>query len=359
MNKLAIVGSGTLTREYAPFDDLSFDIWVFNEAPMYPWCKRYDASFQLHKPEIYAGENVKVANYWDWLQKETKPVYMSELDERVPGCEVYPLKDALGLGYKQFGMSCAYALALGILKGYERIEVWGIELSATEYQYGMDTWSYWVGFAKGKLGNNFVLHCGEKLFDAPLYGIEGGTEFEKDYFAKRVIYLDNGWKSKDKVLQNYKKLFEKYISNNEFDKTINLFVDFEKTALEAGEYAGALEEAEKWNKDIVISRNEFELAAATAQRDGDDKRSLMLHNGGIIDYVCAIWKQSNGDKNAAKQLMSLLDRHLVLAYDTGAYHGKFIENQSYIMKYDDLVLANGGRIKEVTNQAKAVFNAYK
>lgn len=355
MNKLAIVGSG-ITRDNAPFDDDSFDIWVFNEAPMYEWCKRYTASFQLHKANIYAGNNVKQPEYWNWLQKETKPVFMNKQDDRVPGCEVYPLQQALDLGgFKFFGMTISYALALGILKGYKQIEVWGVELSATEYKYGMDTWSFWVGFAKGRLGNNFILHSGEKLFNAPLYGLEGGADFESDYFTNRITYLDNGWKSADKLLKNYKKLFEKYISKNEFEKTINLFVDFEKAALQAGEYAGALSEAEKW-QDKPVSRNEFETSAAKSQRDGDDKRSLMLHNGGMVEYVLMAWKQT-GDKNAAKQLMDFLDRHLVLAYDAGAYHGAFIENQGYIMKYDDLVRANGGKIKDISDSTKAILYA--
>lgn len=360
MKKLAIVGSGTLTREQAPFDDESYDIWVFNEAPLYDWCKRYTASFQLHKPEVYQGANVKKENYWQWLQEEKKPVFMNALDEKVPGCEVYPLEDALALGgFKFFGMTTSYALALGILKGYERIEVWGIELSATEYQYGMDTWAFWVGFAKGRLGNNFVLHSGEKLFDYPLYGIEGGETFEKDFFSKRIKYLENGWKSADKHLQGLRKSFEKYINAREYDKTLNLFLDFEKSALEAGEIAGALAEAEKWNslENWVISRNEFECAAAKAQKDGDDQRTLMLHNGGIVDYVFTIWKQSGGNVNAANQLTGLINKHLNLAYDTGAFHGAYIENQSYIMKYDDLALASGKKIKVISDSTKAVLYA--
>jgi len=32
-NRVAIVGSHPETRNQAPWDDLSFDIWVFNEAP--------------------------------------------------------------------------------------------------------------------------------------------------------------------------------------------------------------------------------------------------------------------------------------------------------------------------------------
>lgn len=355
MKKLAIVGSGSLTREQAPFYDESFDIWVFNEAPMFDWCKRYTASFQMHKPEVYRANNVKSAGYWEWLQKETKPVFMNGEDPQVPGCEVYPLQEALKLsGLKFFGMSTCYAVALALLKGYEHIELWGIELSSTEYVYGIDSWMFWVGFAKGKLGqDHFVLHSGENLFSAPLYGMEGGTKFEDDFFSNRITFLDNGWKSAEKSLQNIKSLLDKYLTNNEYEKFLNLFVSFEKAALDAGEYAGSLSEAEKWNgiKDWVIGRNELEMASAIGLRDSEEKRTLMIHNGGMVEYVWTIWEQT-GNKNAADQLRSLVKKHGLLAYETGALHGVKIEDQSYMQKYDDMMLASGIKLKEISTSAK-------
>ena len=355
MKKLAIVGSGSLTREQAPFDDESFDIWVFNEAPMFDWCKRYTASFQMHKPEVYRANNVKSAGYWEWLQKETKPVFMSAVNDKVPGCEVYPLQEVINLsGYKYFGMSPCYAVALALLKGYKHIELWGIELSTTEYVYGVDSWAFWVGFAVGRLGkDHFVLHSGENLFSAPLYGIEGGTKFESDFFTNRITFLDNGWKSAEKSLLNIKDQLDKYLTNNECEKFLNLFVSFEKAALEAGEFAGALSEAEKWNeiKEWQTDRNMFEIEYAKAKRDVDDKRTLMIHNGGMIEYVWVIWKQT-GNKNASDQLKEMIKKHGFLAYETGALHGIEIEDQSYAQKYDDMMLASGIKLKEISTSAK-------
>jgi hypothetical protein len=359
MKKLAIVGSGRETRVLAPYDDDSFNIWVFNEAPMNDWCKRWDAAFQLHKPEIYTGENVKSANYWEWMQQpRDQKIFMLEVDARVPGSEKYPLEDALKLGdAKFFGMTPAYSIALAILKGYEHIELWGIELSATEYQYGVDTWVYWVGFARGRLGNDHViLHSGAQWFDAPLYGIEGGAQIESKFFADRVTFLDNGWKSAEKHLKNIKEVLLDYIEDKKYEKTMQAFVDFEDAALQVGNIAGALGEAEKWIgvKDWVTDRNMFESAAAKAQIEGDDKRTEMIHNGGMVEYVSILWAQS-GDDRAKKQLVQFIERHGKLAYDTGALHGAFIENSSYIMKYDDLMLANGIKIKECSPAAQEVL----
>jgi hypothetical protein len=359
MNKLAIVGSGPHTRELAPYDDNSFNIWVFNEAPMNDWCRRWDAAFQLHKPEIYTGENVKSAGYWEWLQQpREQKTFMFEVDKRVPGCEKIQIDELIKLGgYKFFGMSICYAVALALLQGYKHIELWGIELSATEYQYGVDSWFYWAGLATGMLGtDHFILHSGEKLFNAPLYGIEGGSQIESKFFADRVTFLDNGWKSAEKHLKNMKDLLFERIEDNEYEKVIQTFTDFEAAAINVGDLAGALGEAEKWIgvKDWVTDRNMFEAAAAKAQMEGDDKRTQMIHNGGMVEYVAVLWAQSK-DPRAATQLKQFIERHGQLAYDTGALHGAFIENRSYMSKYDDLMLANGIKIKDATPAIQAVL----
>ena len=359
MKKLAIVGSGSLTRDQAPFDDNSFDIWVFNEAPLNDWCLRWDAAFQLHKPEVYTGQNVKQAGYWEWLQQpREQKIFMLEVDKRVPGSEKYPLENALKLGdCKFFGMTPSYSIALAILKGYEHIELWGIELSATEYQYGADTWVFWIGFARGRLGTDHVImHSGEKLFEAPLYGIEGGAQIDNEFFTKRIEFLDNGWNSAEKHLKNIKTALMKHIDENEHEKAMHAFVEFEDAAIQVGELAGAMGEAEKWVgvKDWVTDRNMFESAAAKAQMEGDNKRTQMIHNGGMVEYITILWQQSK-DTRAASQLKQFVERHGQLAYDTGALHGAYTENISYIVKYDDMMLANGIKIKDVSLSAQAVL----
>jgi hypothetical protein len=283
---------------------------------------------------------------------------MLEVDSLVTGSTKYPMDESLKLGGSNFfGMTPCYAVALALLQGYKHIELWGVELSATEYQYGIDSWMFWVGFAKGMLGtDHFILHSGEKLFTAPLYGIEGGTQFEADFFSNRITFLDNGWNAAEKHLKNIKALFEKYIENNEYEKVIDLFKEYEKSALEAGEFAGALSECEKWNgiENWIIDRNMFEMAAAKAEQEGDDKRTLMLHNGGMVEYVWNVWKQT-GDKKAAIQFTKFLELHGKLAYDTGAFHGVVIEDKSYMMKYDDMMLANGITSKPATPAVQAVL----
>ncbi|MFA5150255.1 MAG: hypothetical protein WC433_05040 [Candidatus Omnitrophota bacterium] len=346
MNKLAIVGSGPLTRNLAPYKDNNFDIWVFNEAPLNDWCERWDASFQLHKKEVYSGINFKNENYWQWLQeKHEKPVYMQDIDPLVPDSEKYPLDDVLSLtGFRYVGMSMSYALALAILKGYEHIEIWGIELSYTEYQFGADSWRFWVGFAQGRLGKDHViLHCGLNLFDNLLYGYEGGFNFEPEYFKERQVYLTNGWNAAEKHLKGLRGLFEKHIKNNEKEKVADLIKELEKSAQDAGEYSGRLCEAEKYLTSNHIDRGLFEIAGRQAQLDGEEKKALMYQTKGQCEYVWNVWKQSDS-LQAAENLISLLMKFAGAAYDTGALYGIYKENVDCVNKYDAMVTANGGMI---------------
>jgi hypothetical protein len=345
MNKLAIVGTGPLTRDQAPFEDKTFDIWVFNEAPMDDWCKRWDAVFQMHTPEVYTGHNVKHPGYWEWLKQDHgKPIFMQHVDHRVPFSVCYPIESAMMLGgHKYFGMSMCYAVALALLQGYEHIEIWGVELSFTEYQYGADSWRYWIGLATGKLGtDHVVLHCGENLFASPSYGYEGGLHFGKEYFQSRVDYLNSSWVEYDHNLAVIKSKIINLVKTNRYELVADAITELEGMAQKCGEYAGALAEAEKYSgfSERVSERNDFEYAAAKASTDGEEKRALMYHTGGMVEYVWTLWKQTHDDK-AKSQLLDLIGKLGELAYDTGAYHGIYTENIGYILKFDGMVQANG------------------
>lgn len=348
MNKLAIVGSGPETRDLAPFDDETFDIWVLNEAPLHPWCKRYTASFQMHDKEIYTGYNTKAAGYWEWLQqKHDKPVYMKAQDDRIPDCVVYPLEEALALtGYKYFGMTTCYMMALAILQGYQHIEVWGVELSATEYMFGSDSWRYWVGYAVGMLGKDHViLHAGQHLLETALYGYEGGFSIGKEYFDGRAKLLDGKWQAAEKHLENMKKWVAKLIEKKEYNKAMESIQEYEDAAIYAGQLAGALAESERLAKfgDQPADRHEYERQAAIAQRDGELNQKKQWKAVGMVEYIWNIWVQTNGDPKAGLQLANMTYKLGGYAYDAGAMNGLFSESLANKAKFDAMNLAIGIR----------------
>jgi len=350
LKKPAIVGSGANTRNNAPFDNLDYDIWVFNEAAQSEWCKRWTACFQMHEPEIYKGHNTKNANHWQWLQQEHgKPIYMQEVDPLVPDSKAFPLWDAHALaGVKMFTTTFAYMAALAVLQGYEEVKIYGVELSASEYEYQANGYLFWFGFLRGRLGtdkvDSAVLHLDKNIFEAPLYGYEGSFAFGVGHFQERAVFLDGEWKSAEKNLRNIKKAIDRAIDKNEHEKAQSLIMQFQTSALACGELSGALAEAERYQAfgDRYADRGGFEYAAASAQKTGEEKRPMIWHYGGMIEYVWNIWKQSNSAQ-ASKQLGGLVEKMSNAAYETGAMLGMYKENLSYLIKYDQMVQANGGK----------------
>jgi len=348
MNKLAIVGSGPDTRDNAPWDDPSFDIWVFNEAGNHSWCKRWNAVFQMHEPEIYKGHNTKDVHHWEWLQqKHFKPIYMQELDPLVPDSVRYPLEEAKALaGVQMFPSTFAYMAALAVLNGYEQVRIFGVELSVTEYQSQANGYLFWFGFLRGRLSvenvDSAILHLGQNIFEVPLYGYEGEFSLGCAHFQERVKFLDAQWSSSEKNLQNMKKAIERAVEKKEYEKVQQFSLTFQTAAMTCGEFAGALAEAERYHTfgDRYADRGGFETAAAEAQIEGEKHKALMLHEGGKVEYLWNVWKQTNSVQ-AVNQMLGFIEAMGKCAYDTGAQLGKYHENVSYIVRYDDMAQANG------------------
>ncbi len=344
MKKLAIVGSGTETRDNAPFGDVSFDIWVFNEAANSAWCKRWDACFQMHKPEIYTGHNTKDAKHFDWLQQDHgKRIFMQGIDYRIPNSVKFPQLEASELvGMDYFTSTFAYMCALAKMEGYEQVDVYGVEMSFSEYQYQAEGFRFWVGYLMGA-GITVNLHSGKKLFDAPMYGYDGNFAFGVEHFANRSATLLREWDAAKERIAKIKAGIERAVNRLEFDYVVKLTTEYQNAALECGELSGALAEAERYQGfgDRFADRGGFEFAAASAQAKAEEKRVLMYHTGGKLEYVWNIWSQTKR-QDAAAQMLQLIGIMGGYAEETGALLGMYKENCAYMLDYDGMVRANGG-----------------
>lgn len=302
----------------------------------------------MHSPNIYTGHNTKASDHWQWLQqKHGKPIYMQNMDHLVPDSVRYPLEAAQELaGVKMFSTTFAYMAALAVLQGYTEIRIYGVELSASEYQYQANGYLFWFGFLRGRLGaenvDSAVIHLDKNIFNVPLYGYEGSFTFG-DYFNNRSQSLEAEWKAAEKNLQNTKQAIEKAIFKNEADKVQRLTMDYQTAAISCGELAGALSEAERYQTfaERDVDRGGFEYSAAKTQKQGEEKKPIVWHYGGMIEYVWNVWKQTK-NAQAEAQLRELIGKMGSAAYEMGALLGAYKENVSYIVKYDDMVQANGG-----------------
>jgi len=360
---LAIVGSSPKGRELVPWDDQRVEIWLFNEAPQKPEkFPRWDASLQLHKPEVYTSpDNWVNKEHWSWLQQDhgsgqhgRKRIFMISADPRVPNAVEYPLEDILSMiPYRYLRSSPAEALALAIYLGYTDIGLYGSELiSSTEYAYQANNYAFWIGFAHGR-GINLGLHCWESEFlNQPLYGFEGEAQLDKSFFETRFIEHEKAWKNNENALAKLKNRIDQAMLESNFKRVGDLSLELQLAALAAGEAAGAMGQAEDYSQRTnPISRQQFEQTSARAQRDGEKSRESMHHAGGKCEYVWNVWKQT-GRLEALNQLRTFLQEKGRFAYDTGAKLGIFHENILYMTEYDKVVTALGGAraVKQITAQ---------
>lgn len=181
MKKVAIVGSQADTRDNAPYDDISYDIWSFADWICSAWLKRCTGLLEIHSPRTYMN-HPRTPEYWDMLQTIEYPVWMYPVaDPRVPGAVEYPLDGVLslvasgkqkGVAFRTLNCSVAYAIGLAVYLGYDVIDIYGVELNTTsEYMHQKGHFAFWSGVAAGR-GIELNVNCSDGLFIQPLYGAE-------------------------------------------------------------------------------------------------------------------------------------------------------------------------------------------
>lgn len=345
---VAIVGSHPATRELAPYDDPSIEIWLFNESAMKPEVyRRWDGLIQIHSPEVYTSpDNWVNAGHWAWLQQDhgNKRIFMQDIDPRVPNSVRYPLDEILAMTPRRYLRSSpAMALALAIYLGYERIMLYGSDLTSnTEYQYQAVNLGYWIGFADG-CGVDLDLRCWQSEFDRPIYGFDGELTLPANWFEERVRLVDGVWQNNDKILKRLTERIDVAMIDGKVDDVAKLSLELESVAQAAGYASGALSEAENYRQRTnPISRQEFERRSAYAQQQYNDELHKAYHAGGKCEYVWNVWRQTR-QVGALNQLRGFLKEKMQAFFDTGARQGIYEENITSMLEYDKLLEAAGGK----------------
>jgi hypothetical protein len=349
--KVAIVGSHPATRELAPYDDPSWQIWLFNEAAQKPEIyRRWDAILQLHLPEVYSSPNNWVnLNHWEWLQQDhgpNKTIWMQKADPRVPNSREYPLDAVLHKihPFKYLRSTPAMALGLAAFYGFDVVALYGSELTSnTEYGYQATNMAFWIGFLKGQ-GIEFDLECWHSEFlEQPIYGYEGELQLSPDYFRERVKEIEPAYHTNQRAYTKIMDDLSTAMLESKHQKVKGLLAALESLVGAAGETAGQLGEAKRYIERGAdhISRQEFERVSAKAQQAGEGLKSEMYHLGGICEYVWNVWAQT-GRGEALQQLRQFAKDKAKKAFDMGEQHGVFQENIRYMGEYDKRLTAAGG-----------------
>jgi hypothetical protein len=349
LNRLAIVGSHTRTRDQAPWNDPAYDIWVFNEAAQKDWCKRWDVCFQMHKPEVYRSpHNFVQSNHWEWLQQDhgDRQIIMQSIDPEVPNSYAFPMREIVeavpGARLNWFKSSAAYALALALYQGYRDIDLYGLDMASnTEYGYQLSNFQFWIGIALG-MGARIEVLSNERFFSGALYGFDGEIQIPRNHFAQRIDALSAEKKHAEWEARKGKSRLDEAIRMGNCDKTGNLVADYQELVISLAQIIGALEEAQRYaGREDLIPRQEFERTSAQTQKDAEDSRRDMWKAAGEVQYVWNAWNQT-GSLPARDQMKKFIEKQMGFAREHGYRAGRCRENMDYMLLVDDLITAAGG-----------------
>ena len=167
--KVCLSGFAEISRDWANHQPSGTEIWGMNEGHTFlkpkparwfqihpkDWNRRQREKFNF-PPDCFGRHGAHV----EWLSKQTCPVYMQEVDERIPSSVKYPLDTIVEKYGRYLTSTIAYMLAL-VLYEHERYSRWkpwtwkwkvdsvaiaGIEMGlGTEYMIQRPCAEYFIG----------------------------------------------------------------------------------------------------------------------------------------------------------------------------------------------------------------------
>lgn len=179
---VAIAGSAWTSRGWAPYGEEGVEVWCSNEMHGQPGVGKATRWFQLHPKWSFTKDHR--LKHWEWLQETHDfPIYMQRQYDDVPNSVPYPLREIQNRFLHRivrgedevktiFGSTFAYAMALALHEGFQRIELFGIEMTLRgEWAYQRESMAFWLGRADG-MGVEVWMPEECELFKMPLYAYE-------------------------------------------------------------------------------------------------------------------------------------------------------------------------------------------
>lgn len=164
VEKVAIVGFASSSRDDAPFQDESWDIWICNE--LYRLVPRWNRLFEYHTREHLdrererEGKVVTGEEHVGFLKSVKPPdiIYMQDVYPDIPASAKMPRLEMdqwmLGAGHEgdpYWTSTPSYQIALAMCLGAKEIGLYGVDLlDDEEYAYQRPGMEYIVGLARGR-----------------------------------------------------------------------------------------------------------------------------------------------------------------------------------------------------------------
>ncbi len=311
------------------------EMWTMNHAYTAEGVPRYadgrlccDRLFEIHREEWFRrGSIPEHEAYWDWLKSgHGCQVVMQGVHPEVPNSVEYPfdavVEDVFGHLWRQMGKgvvrekyftsSFSYMCALAIHEGFERIELYGIEMvTGTEYGQQKASAELMIGIALGR-GIDVVLPMESTMCLAKLYGYSGvpaiqPKEIERycDYYADRVPEL----------LAEYEAARDVY---NEDPQDLDRYEEFRRCGAMWSMYKGAQELAirfSEWIRDY-LSRQNIEQFSVIYYRHLENAKAEMNRLQGEYDSMDGGRETEDGKRR--EKFKALLDAAATMHSNDGA-----------------------------------------
>lgn len=175
-----ILAAGPATRHFCPWDEEA-EIWSLNrfwravdEKTGEPWVKRWDRWFEIHQPSVHLAENDGTTKpHIDWLLAEHDfPIYFLQEADKYPSGVQYPLADIIPEFRGCLTSSIGYMVALAIHEGFDRIELYGVEMvQGSEYYWQKSGLLRLLGRAEGEFIDVYTPPNSSLLRDV-MYGMD-------------------------------------------------------------------------------------------------------------------------------------------------------------------------------------------
>ncbi len=200
--KVAIVGAAPSSRDLAPYDDQSWEIWGCSPSNREKF-PRLTSWFELHDVHFLKSEKHKAwaAPYSDWLKAQTCRVVMQCENDIAPQAFIYPWDKVKALcphGGLMLTSSIAEQIALCIVEGVSEIAIYGVDMAAdSEWAYELPGCQVWIARARERGIKVTVPDDSSLDRPIPVYGLDDATpmarklrEQSAEMVARRKVIAD-------------------------------------------------------------------------------------------------------------------------------------------------------------------------
>lgn len=259
--KLAIVGMYGGTRDQAPWDDESYDIWCLNEAYYKDtWVKRYTMWWQMHDNGVIF-QNINDKDHAAWLANCGAPVMMMETHESIPNSVAFPIDEVIQeFGTKYISSSFAFMVIAAWAMEYERVEAFGFKMSNDgEYFKQRPNADYWLGrLMEREPKMRVYMPEDTEILRGDFYAYETTHQSILSAIDKRRTGLTvekEIWNNKSSYYEGQARLLQKFAKAGiEYPKEMHeaVALDWETAKKNYNRYAGAIIEDDSLHKSMLV-----------------------------------------------------------------------------------------------------------